>query len=307
MVLRQHRESPVMMELNSGNDLISLKESIKSHQAQYSPTTESPPSAVDADQYARCNGLTIDSLLFDWQRLIDHDHAITSTLPDLEPGQLIEGSQLQECLFRAIIPTSEQWQLPATSLKVLQEVCTRHKDDEVADLASQQCFLEALKWKSLKLEAPALRSDNVTDCRQLARQVKAFLKEPLPDHRLPLHPADIDSGEGLEFSKSLVEKDRQQMKMAERESFGVTKDTLVYLMQSLKSDLSDADKPEFVESVSSYQRVSWASQPPNSNDRRSHFIGWCSGALDTPIKPPVGGTPRILCPARRVMRVTGAF
>jgi hypothetical protein len=254
--MAQHRECPVMMELNSGDDLITLKELIQSHESQYSPTTESPPSAVDADQYARCNGLTIDSLLFDWPQLIDHDHAISSTLADLEPGQLIEGPQLQECLFRAIIPTSEQWQLPATSLKVLQEVCTRHKDDEVAGLTSQQCFLETLKWKSLKLEAPVLRSDHGTDYRQLARRVKAFLKEPLSDHRLPLHPVDIDSGEGLEFPKNLAEKDRQQMKMAEGESFGVSKDTLVYLMQSLKSDLSDADKREFVENLSTYEGVS---------------------------------------------------
>jgi hypothetical protein len=46
------------------------------------------------------------------------------------------------------------------------------------------------------------------------------------------------------------------MKMAEGESFGVSKDTLVYLMQSLKSDLSDADKREFVENLSTYEGVS---------------------------------------------------
>lgn len=245
------------MELNSGNDLISLKESI---QTQFSPTTESPLSFVEADHYARCNALTVDSLAFDWQRLVEHDHAINSTLDDLEPGQLIEHIQLQECLFRVIIPTAEQWQMPAASLQVLQQACKRFKDDEVKDLASQQCFPETSRWKSLKLEAPALRSDHGTDCRRLARQVKAFMKEPLPDHRLPLHPVDVDIGEGLEFPKSMAQRDREQMKIAEGENLGVTKDTLVYLTQSLKSVLTEADQREFVESVSTYQGVSCASQ-----------------------------------------------
>ncbi|KAK4034740.1 hypothetical protein C8A01DRAFT_38786 [Parachaetomium inaequale] len=240
------------MELNSGDDLISLKESI---QTQCSLSAESPPSIVDAGQYARRSGLTIDSLLFDWQHLVEHDHAITSTLVGLDPGQLIEAAQLQECLFRAIIPAAERWQMPAASLQILQQVCRRSKDDELADLVSEQCFPETLKWESLKLEAPVLRSDHGTNCRRLARRVKTFLKEALPDHRLPLHPVDMAQGEGVEFPESMVRMDEEQMKVVEQESLEVTKNTLVYLMQSLKSDLTDHDQWDFVETVSTYHGV----------------------------------------------------
>ncbi len=238
------------MELNSGADLIALKQSLHNH---HSPSAESLPSIVNADHYARCNGLTIDSLLLDWQQLADPDQAILSTVVHLEPGQLIETAQLQECLFRAIIPTAEQWQMPAASLHILQQACTRGKDDEVADWVARECFAETLRWESMKLDAPALRSDHGTDCRRLASGVKAFLKEPLPDHRLPLHPVDVDAGEGLEFPKSMAQQDKERMKTLGQETLEVTKDTLLYLMQSLKADMTADERQEFAESMSAYR------------------------------------------------------
>ncbi|KAK4134507.1 hypothetical protein BT67DRAFT_379454 [Trichocladium antarcticum] len=239
------------MELHSGDDLISLKESLQSH---HSPSTESPPS-INADEYARDSGLTIDSLLFDWPRLVDHDPSIASTVADIAPGQLIEDGELQECLFRAIIPAPEQWQMPVASLQILQQVCGRCKDEDVAALASQQCLSETLTWKGLKLEPPELRSDHGIDCRQLAHRVKVFLKEQLPEHRLPLHPSDPEQGEALEFSRNMAEMDREQMRTVEKENLEVHRDTLVYLMQSLKSNWTDEEQQEFVESLSDYEKL----------------------------------------------------
>ncbi|KAH6856070.1 hypothetical protein B0I37DRAFT_333283 [Chaetomium sp. MPI-CAGE-AT-0009] len=240
------------MELNSGDDLISLKESIRGH---YSPSIESPPSTINAGQYARCNGLTIDSLLLDWQQLIENDQAIISTIAGVQAGHLIEACQLQECIFRVIIPTTEQWRMPAASLSILQQVCQRYRDDELAVWVSQQCFNDTMRWSSLKLETPALRSDHGTDCRRLARRVNTFLKEALPDHRLPLHPVDITHGEGVEFPETLLQRDVEEMKAIEQETLEVTKDTLVYLMQSLKSDLAAKDQRDLVETDSPYQGV----------------------------------------------------
>ncbi|KAK3294321.1 uncharacterized protein B0H64DRAFT_475801 [Chaetomium fimeti] len=240
------------MELNSGDDLISLKESIRGH---YSPSIESRCSTINADQYARCNGLTIDSLLLDWKRLVEVDQAIISTIADVQAGHLIEAPQLQECIFRVIIPTTEQWRMPAASLKILQQVCRRCKDDELADWVSQQCFNGTFAWSSLKLETPALRSDHGTDCRRLTRRVNTFLKESLPDHRLPLHPVDITHGEGVEFPGILLQRDAEEMKAIEHETLEVTKNTLVYLMQSLKSGLTDKDHWDFVGTGSPYQGV----------------------------------------------------
>jgi hypothetical protein len=243
------------MELNSGDDLISLKESIPSH---HSPSTESPPSFANADEYARFNGLTTDSRFLDWRQLVEHDQALASTIMELEVGQLIETVQLEECMFRAIIPTPEQWQLPAASLQILQDVCTRRKDEDLADLVSEQCFPETIKWKRLKLEAPALRSDHGADCRRLTRRVMAFLKEPLPEHCLPLHPVDVGKGEGLEIPESMTQREKTYMETIEHENLEVTRDTFVHLMQSLRADLTDNDLRDFASDICAYEGVRWA-------------------------------------------------
>ncbi len=244
------------MELNSGDDLSSLHESI---QSRYSPSFESPSSfdnAQTAHEYARCNGLTIDSRILDWQHLVEDDQTLASTLTDLELGQLIEGTPMEECVFRAIIPTTELWQLPVAALQILQNACRRSSDGELADFLSQQCFPEKLKCKDLKLEVPILRSDHGSDCRRLARRVKAFLKEPLPDHRLPLHPVDAETGEGVEIPGRMLEKDREKMRAIEGENLTVAKDTLVYLMQSLKTDMADDARRDFASSINGYHGVS---------------------------------------------------
>ncbi|KAL2015692.1 hypothetical protein VTK56DRAFT_5027 [Thermocarpiscus australiensis] len=242
------------MELNSGDDLIMLKESLQS-QYSYSQSADSPLSILDADEYARCHDLTIDSRLLNWPRLLERDQFLASTIAELGPGQLVEGVQLQECLFRPIIPTPEQWQVPVKSLQILQQVCRGYREDEVANLRSQQCLSGTLKWKSLKSETPALRSDHGIDCRRLARRIKAFLKEPLPDHRLPLHPTDVDKGEGLEFPSIASEMDKEQMSTVETEQLEVNRDALVYLMQALKSNWTESQHLELVESSSAYQGV----------------------------------------------------
>lgn len=292
------------MELNSGDDLISLKESLR---LPRSPSTESPPSLINADHYARCNRLTIDSRHFDWAELVDSDPAIASTVAALAPGQLFEGgSQLRECLFRAIIPAPEQWQMPAASLRILHQVCKGPLGADVAELAAQECFSETLRCARLRLEAPCLRSDHGIDCRRLARKVKAFLEVQLPDHRLPLHPSDADKGEGLAFPRSLGEMDREQMKAVAKENLAVNRDTLVYLTQCLKSGWTEEEQRDFVESVATYQGVRRTSSP-----RRGRLADvtadWRQGALDASPEPTAPGHSRVLCPGRGGVRDSGAF
>ncbi|KAL2140661.1 hypothetical protein VTI28DRAFT_3518 [Corynascus sepedonium] len=221
-----------------------------------SPSTESAPHYVNAND-ARRNRLTINSVLSDWQRLVDHDLAIKSSLPDFAAGQLIEATdtQLQECLFRAIIPTTEQWQLPITSLQLLQHACRRLSDAEAAVLISEQNFSGRPKWDNFKLKTILLRSDHNTDCRQLARRIKSFRQVPLPDHCLPLHPTDASRGEGIGFPEEFVSSDKKKMKAIEEEKVEVTRETLVYLTQDLRSDLANIELQAFVGVFSTYQGI----------------------------------------------------
>ncbi|KAK4161049.1 hypothetical protein QBC43DRAFT_324385 [Cladorrhinum sp. PSN259] len=239
------------MEFNSGEDLISMKETL---QRQPSLSTQSPPSNLEADEYARYNGLTIDNFTDPWSIPPQHDDAIASTLTHLDPGDLIEDAALQECYFRSI-PTSEQWELPPKSLAALQDSVKRCKVEEVATLMDDLCFAERNKNVGLEYDPPLLRSDHEEDCRRLARRVNAFRKVPLPDHRLPVEPADVTKGEGLEFPSIALEKDKLLMKRVEEEKLSMDHDNLKYLMESIKADWTVKDQKELIESTYPYHGI----------------------------------------------------
>ncbi|KAK4189490.1 hypothetical protein QBC35DRAFT_142342 [Podospora australis] len=239
------------MDLNTlgGGDLISLKESL---QTQYCPTTQSPPEENDmeADEYARINGLTIESFFNPWPEILKTAGSIAASVTHVEPGSLIEDKRLQECLFRPLIPASEQWDVTTASLQVLQEGVRRCTPGEVVDLMEQVCRPE-----TMKVELPLLRSDHESDCRRLARKVEVFRKEQLTDHGLPLQPVDVNKGEGVEFPKSAGAMDEKMTQSIEKEKFEMNKDSLVYLMDTLKMEWTEQDRGDLLASQNVYQGI----------------------------------------------------
>ncbi|EGS21790.1 uncharacterized protein CTHT_0036580 [Thermochaetoides thermophila DSM 1495] len=113
---------------------------------------------------------------------------------------------------------------------------------------------------SLKLEPPLLYSDHTLDCRRLARQVRNFMKDPLPDISLPLEPYDVEQGQGLEFPRALVEADKEQTKSVENEKLNVTRDILWYISQTIKSDWTEENQQQLYESAAGYPGL-WARRP----------------------------------------------
>ncbi|KAK3318992.1 hypothetical protein B0H66DRAFT_575586 [Apodospora peruviana] len=224
-------------------------------------------SIAEADEYARCNGLTIDCLSNRWPGLVDHDEAIATTLTKTEPGELIELQDLQECLFRPIIPMPDHWQVPLGSLKLLGETCKPCKEGEIVRLTTQLCFPWTSESKTLKIEPPILQSDHDADCQHLARKVEAYLAGPLPDHRLPLHPTDVDKDEGLKFPTRARIGNELVMKSLGRETIKVNRKTLAVLVHNLKAEWTSADQKEFVEGLWTYNGLG------------------CSGYVTPPLSP----------------------
>ncbi|KAK3378740.1 hypothetical protein B0T24DRAFT_693907 [Lasiosphaeria ovina] len=108
------------MEFETGVNLLALKGSFQGHFPAV--TAEIPSSDIDVDEYARYNGLTIDSFGLDpWPGSLNDGGFIAASSHRLEDEQLIELKELTECLFRPIIPTPEQWQAPVKSLQLLQQ------------------------------------------------------------------------------------------------------------------------------------------------------------------------------------------
>lgn len=225
-------------------------------QSQCSLSTESPPSNLDADKYARHNGLTIDSYTDPWFRLAQNDTAVASTVTPVEPGQLLEDGSLQECYFRPIIVASEQWELPPQSLAVLQDALRRPKVDEFADLMDDLCFTKRNKTRQLKLEPPLLRTDHETDCRRLTKRATTFRKVPFPDHRLPIEPADVAKGEGLEFSSISIVEDEMLMASVEDEKLNMDHNDFQYLVGALKAGWTIDDQKDLLGSTYPYHGVS---------------------------------------------------
>ncbi|KAK3400039.1 hypothetical protein B0T20DRAFT_452169 [Sordaria brevicollis] len=243
------------MDLETSIDLTSSGGPLSSN--ALTPTSDNDQSVSDepdVDEYARRHGLTVDSLRLDpWKDLLERDDRIAATLIQTDFGELVESQKpLQELAFRPILGKAEQWSVPAESLVLLQQVCKPCTDQEVADHMAGLCFTKTAELKKLKVEQPALRSDHPSDCRRLERKFKAFQQVPLSDHRLPLHPVDIEQGEGLGFAKSARKSDEALMKSLSKETIEVTKDTLMFLIQSLKADWSDDEQRELMEDVSTH-------------------------------------------------------
>jgi Sialic acid synthase len=247
------------MDFNSGEDLLSLKESLHCEDSVCSPSISSV-SFVEADEYARLHGLTVDSLFFDWTELIDNDPIIAPSVIELGPGELIEGPELEECEFRPIIPEPEQWNISIGSLKLLQQTCRECEERQIKEIFLAECLSTTLELASLKLEPPLLYSDHTLDCRRLARQVRNFMKDPLPDISLPLESYDVEQGQGLEFPRALVEADKEQTKSVENEKLNVTRDILWYISQTIKSDWTEENQQQLYESAAGYPGVGFSSR-----------------------------------------------
>ncbi|KAK3687716.1 hypothetical protein B0T22DRAFT_479008 [Podospora appendiculata] len=263
------------MELNTGDDLIALKESL---QNRHLPSTESPPSFMEVDEYARFHGLTLDSLYDPLSRAFDRDPFVAATLAPVEPGQLLEHNKpLQECTFHPIQPFREHLEIKAGAFHRLREVAKPLKEHEVADLMSELCCTETFKTRRLKLELPALRSDHVMDCVRLSRRVKAFQKPALTNHRLPLLPTDEVKGEGLKFPASVRNMDNTLMKRLGKETIEIERKTMEVLAWSLRVQWTHKDQGGFAESVLAYEGLGHKEPltpplSPRTHDPPEYFV-----------------------------------
>ncbi|KAK4640723.1 hypothetical protein QC761_600170 [Podospora bellae-mahoneyi] len=238
------------MDFTSESNLFSLDGSSWSP-VPSSPPTEVAPAHMEADEYALHHGLTFPGI-DPWSDILDETGTIAATIVDVQPSHLIENGTLQECAFRPIIPAPEQWQVPAESMQLLQQTFQRCTTIEVADLMEELCLEETPSLKELKLEPPIIRSDHNSDCHRLRRRVTSFRKDTLPDHGLPLEDADVTEGEGLEFAENANAMEKELLKKAATEPLEVTKETVGYLVQILKTEWIDKDQWDLLASNSTY-------------------------------------------------------
>ncbi|KAK0663028.1 hypothetical protein QBC41DRAFT_26882 [Cercophora samala] len=238
------------MDFTSESNLFSLDGSSRSP-GPSSPPTEISPAHMEADEYALHHGLTFPGI-DPWSDILDETGTISATIVDVQPGHLIDDGKLQECAFRPIIPAPEQWQVPAASMQLLQQTFQRCTASEVADLMEELCLEETPTLTSLKLEPPIIRSDHNSDCRRLTRRVTSFQKDTLPDHGLPLDYSDVARGEGLEFAESASAMEKEMLEKVAAQPLEVTKESVAYLVDILKTEWTDKSQWDLLESNNTY-------------------------------------------------------
>ena len=153
-----------------------------------------------------------------------------------------------------LLSFKDRWSVSNASLAMLQGICRMPCDEELASLAKQLCKLR--QAKSLKLELPALLTDNGFDCRQMCANIATVRRVSICEHRFPLEPTDAEKDEGLEIPSAASRAGEMIMQQIEREAIDVPKEAFCYLTEHLKSDLSEEKRWELLSSQLSYKPVS---------------------------------------------------
>ncbi|KAK4213498.1 hypothetical protein QBC37DRAFT_387988 [Rhypophila decipiens] len=234
------------MDFKSGEDVLALKAVVQ----DIADPTSDGELPEEADEYARDTGLTVDSRK--WPTAINHDMLMASTLAPTRPGRLLELPHLPECTFRSIMPLPEQLSIPKTAIEFGDQLIKACDEADIADLMNELSYSATSDTKFLKLEEPVLRSNPQADQRALASKLAAFRKTPLPNHRLPLHPVNIDDDEGLEFPPSARRGHKSLMDTMKKQRYDAKFSMVSYIHKTNEASWSDDEQRQVFDTVATY-------------------------------------------------------
>ncbi|KAM7219013.1 hypothetical protein V8F06_005605 [Rhypophila decipiens] len=234
------------MDFGNGEDVLALKAVVQ----DIADPTSDGELPEEADEYARDTGLTVDSRK--WPTAINHDMLMASTLVPTRPGRLLELPHLPECTFRSIMPLPEQLSIPKTAIEFGEQLIKACDEADIADLMNELSCSATSDTKFLKLEEPVLRSNPQADQRALASKLAAFRKTPLPNHRLPLHPVNIDDDEGLEFPPSARRGHKSLMDTMKKQRYDAKFSMVSYIHKTNEAPWSDDEQRQVFDTVSTY-------------------------------------------------------
>lgn len=215
-----------------------------SETADNSPASSRPQrneAAHEAAEYLRSFGLTVnfEGIFQGW--MLDEPRKLVE-LPD-EPTGLISCDGLPNCTTPFTVSAPDQWDVHDKSLSLLRDVCKRQSEAEVEDCMRQiRERTEADSVRRLKLELPALRTDNEIDLRRYQRRIRVARQVHLSAHHLPLEPCDEDKDEGLDFPPQAHAADRKIVQAVQDEKIEISKHAFETLLRHLKADWTEADQ-----------------------------------------------------------------
>ncbi|KAF3767615.1 hypothetical protein M406DRAFT_328686 [Cryphonectria parasitica EP155] len=221
-------------------------------------------------QYAYENNLVIDHRLSSFSIAHLFGPLIQETIPDAGEDGFTDHSHLAELE----IPTPSLWEKPSTTndaLRLIHNVRRSLTDEEVEKLTQEVC--DSVKVAGLKLELPILKTDNEWDMKEFEKENaarRAAVLDSIKNHRLPLHPQNLEDGEGMELSAKVRARCDDLVRTIEGERLAVTQDSARYLINQRRHEFTSEDRMRFL--IEENPRMEKKLTPPVSPKLRNNFL-----------------------------------
>ncbi|OTA86736.1 hypothetical protein M434DRAFT_376171 [Hypoxylon sp. CO27-5] len=193
------------------------------------------------DEYARLNGLSVDSRA-DVSLLLTHLHREST---ELLSEELINDDYLHQMHIPDFIPPIEQISTSRESQELLSHVALLGREDNQTLNPPTH-----MRLKKLKLEHPLFRSDPEYDSRQLARRVEKQRNDDTDLTSVPSEPLNASNDESLEFPKSTCQYNQKLIESIQEEKLDIPKETLRYLAYVLKDEWTRDKQHELLDAAS---------------------------------------------------------
>ncbi|KAI0514851.1 hypothetical protein F5B22DRAFT_222458 [Xylaria bambusicola] len=194
------------------------------------------------DQYARDNGLSIDSQIDPFSFIFRIHDSVPQLTPDAGPSGLTIDTSLP-LLHLPTLDLQDQLgapeECPSQIAKALHHDGSDFNDLFYRPLAHYEARERLL---GLKLDQPALFSDPDHDCRKLARAIREQRRAALSPEMFPLERLNMNNDEGLHFPASALHFRRKLERIVLREKLDVPKEAIHHLAYALQDDWSSNER-----------------------------------------------------------------
>ncbi|KAJ4390009.1 hypothetical protein N0V93_007482 [Gnomoniopsis smithogilvyi] len=213
----------------------------------------------EALQYAYANNLTTDYLLTSSSITHLFGPLAQSTIPMTNNDGFTDHSHLSDAKLPNPVVSDQSKALTMTPFAsgLIDEARQFQSEEAIQSLAEEVCNFD--KFKTMRLELPILRTDNEWDLsvfQDLYLGRSESLLRSIKKHRLPLHPQNLEDGEGMELSSKDRAKIEGIMKRTEEEKVSVTKESLTYLVSQLQHDYPLEDRVQYMAGEIKYEKAS---------------------------------------------------
>ncbi|KAI1659779.1 hypothetical protein F4813DRAFT_324085 [Daldinia decipiens] len=201
---------------------------------------------LEPDEYARLNGLSIDSQV-QVSLLLDHFQRQSNHLLD---DKSADDESLTQLHMPHLISQVEQLDgVSRESLELLSHAASLGRENSHAF-----DYPAAVDFSKLKLESPLLRSDPEYDCRELIRSIQQQRQAKVDLTSVPLEPLSKSNDESLDFPETSYRHKQMLIKEIREEKIDIPKEALVYLSRMVKDTWTSEKHNELLNRVS-HRRV----------------------------------------------------